>query len=237
MAAFFFYLSPPLFGLGCWVHGIFLHFCQHERIDTLKIYIIISVSYRILEHTCIVSGSTASYLISLSDFWALLCLKPSPVPFQICAFALFSLSATRNLLFKEPVKLIWHRLKVMRALRWLRETSHPFRWPMPTSERRTRSRHCHFPNKEWLSPGFSHLFMGTSIPNPLCPTTFAYHSATPTVITIPRPCPRDRSGAARLSACRIDGSYELLAGEESNIAGIHDWRPAAEITNDCGALV
>lgn len=42
---------------------------------------------------------------------------------------------------------------------------------------------------------------------------------------------------ARLSGLGIDGGYELLAREESNIAGIHDWRPAAEITNDCGALV
>lgn len=169
----------------------------------------------------------------------LLSLKPFPVPFQICAFALFSLSATRNFLFKEPVKLIWHRLKGMRGLRWLRETSHPFHWPMPTSERRTWSRHCHFPNKEWLSLGFFYLY-GHIHPHPCVQQlllTTQQLAPLRSVITIPPPCPRDRSEAARLSPCRIDGSYELLAGEESNIAGIRNWRPAAEITNDCGALV
>lgn len=30
-------------------------------------------------------------------------------------------------------------------------------------------------------------------------------------------CPRNQSGGARLSARGIDGSHELLAGEESNI--------------------
>lgn len=92
---------------------------------------------------------------------------------------------------------------------------------MPTSERRTLSRHCHFPNKEWLSLGSStfygyiHLHLG----------------ARQLLLTAQQAALRDYDSAAvslgsikgaRLSGRGIDGSYELLAREESNIAEIHD---------------
>lgn len=93
---------------------------------------------------------------------------------------------------------------------------------MPTSERRTLSRHCHFPNKEWLSLGSStfygyiHLHLGARSNFLLTARQAAlrdYDSAAVSLGSIK---------GARLSGRGIDGSYELLAREESNIAGIHE---------------
>lgn len=79
-----------------------------------------------------------------------------------------------EILFRRTVKLIWHPAKGMWRVLWLKETSHPFCRPVPTSERRTYSRHCHFSNEEWLHsgslPSCAHLFP------PSCAATFTYNS-------------------------------------------------------------
>lgn len=109
-------------------------------------------------------------------FWLLF---PPPIFGNSCVVTLYNpvLNLWISSVFivrKEPVKWIWHPLKGMWRVHWLRETSHPFRWPMPTSKRWTSSRHCHLSNKEWLYCGSLPLCVHLSLPS--CATTFTYNS-------------------------------------------------------------
>lgn len=90
-------------------------------------------------------------------------LKPNLIVYWMCGFSVFSLFENRlKTPLKKTVKLIWHPLKGTWRVHWLKETSHPFLWPMPTSELWTNSRHCHFSNKEWLCSVWFFTFISHS---------------------------------------------------------------------------
>lgn len=133
----------------------------------------------------------------------------------ICRWNVFS--SLEKFLLGRTVKLIWHLLKGVWGVCWLKETSHPFPWPMSTSGLWANSHHCHYSNREWLcSPRF---FTFMSHPREQLLTLFTaqrslfrdYDSVAASSESI---------SSATLSGCGIDGSYELLGSRESNIGGL-----------------